>query len=167
MLRDLATDLCSALEPGRMRHSLGLILSCLGLLAVLACEPTNGTQSHGGPVADHVSFVDALRREGYTVEILGEVQQPFLSANGTRLRVRGAGLEQGEELQSYDYETADAAKADASQIEPDGNVTGSKIAWIGSPHFFLRGRVLVIYVGDKPEAIRVWTKLLGPQFAGR
>jgi hypothetical protein len=146
---------------------LGLTLGCLGLLVVSACEPTNGRQSHGGPVVDHVSFVDALRREGYTVEILDEVEQPFLTAVGTRLRVRGAGLEQGEELQSYQYENAEAAKADAARIEPDGNVKGTKIAWIGSPHFFLRGRVLVIYVGDKAEAIRLLTKLLGPQFAGR
>lgn len=142
-----------------------MMLACLGLLVGSACEPN--TKSHGGPIVDHVSFVDALRREGYAVDVLGEVEQPFLSANGTLLRVRGTGLERGEELQSFDYDSEEAAKVDAGAIGADGNPQGSKVAWVGSPHFFLRGRVLVLYVGDNAVATGLLTKLLGPQFAGR
>jgi hypothetical protein len=139
----------------------------LGLLAVMGCEPPADTRSHGGPVADHVSFVDALRGAGYAVEVGGEVHQPFLNVAGTVLRVRGPGLEQGEEVQSYGYETVEAAKADAGLIQPDGTVEGMKISWIGPPHFFLRERVLVIYVGDNPHTIRLLSGLLGSPFAGR
>lgn len=139
----------------------------MALVAVSACEPKGETRSHGGPVVDHVSFVDALRGAGYHVDILGEVEQPFLSVTGTAMRIRGAGMERGEELQSFAYESAEAAKADAQAIKPDGSVEGTKITWIASPHFFLRERVLVIYVGANPHMMRLLSGLLGPPFAGR
>jgi hypothetical protein len=146
---------------------IGWLLGGLSLLAVLGCEPPADTRSHGGPVVDHVSFVDSVRGAGYAVEIMGEVQQPFLSVAGTVLRVRGPGLEQGEEVQSYGYESVEAAKADASAIGPDGSVPGMKISWIGPPHFFLRERVLVIYVGANPHMMRLLSGLMGSQFAGQ
>ncbi len=42
--------------------------------------------SHGGPLRDHVSFVDHLRGQGYRVEPVAEIRQPFLRAEGTVLR---------------------------------------------------------------------------------
>src|SRR5215472_3491286 len=44
-------------------------------------------QSHGGPVRDHVSFVDNLRAAGYSVSPSGDVQQPFLRPRGTLLQI--------------------------------------------------------------------------------
>lgn len=168
MLKSLGTALRFQLRPRPGKVALGLILGCVSFLGILSCsEPVGETQSHGGPIADHVSFVDTLRRKGYAVEIVGEIEQPFLRVKGTRLRLRGANLEQPAELQSYDYENAQTAKADADRIGPDGNPKGTQIDWIAPPHFYLRGRVLVIYIGSEPRVVALLTDLLSPQFAGQ
>jgi hypothetical protein len=131
-------------------------------------------QSHGGPVKDHVSFVDHLRGKGLTVEIAGAVEQPFLRAKGTTLRLSGDGIQQPAEMQSYNYDDTDlgtngvkAAAEDARQIGPDGNPPTSMITWVAPPHFFHKERVIVLYVGSDPAVLKLLTEALGPQFAGR
>ena len=132
-----------------------------------------GPQSHGGPVRDHVSFVDALRAAGLGVTIAGRVQQPFLRPRGVVLQLSGADLRGPAELQSHDYDDRDlgtdglaAARADAAQFQPDGQPRGTQVGWNGPPHVFHKERVLVIYVGDDPAVLRLLTSLLGPQIAG-
>lgn len=136
-----------------------------------AAPATSGTPaavSHGGPVTDHVSFVDALRGRGITVSIGGEIQQPFLyPESGTLLLLDGPGLAGQAEVQSFEYADPAAATADASQIEPDGNLRTVMITWIAPPHFFRRERLIVLYVGEDPAVVALLTDLLGPQFAGQ
>jgi hypothetical protein len=138
--------------------------------------PTNSGQagaSHGGPVKDHVSFVDHLRAAGFTVDATGSVQQPFLRPQGTILRISGGDLEQPADVQSYDYNDTDfegngaaAAEADASGIGPDGNPRTAMIGWIEPPHFFRKERALVLYIGSDAAVLKALHDVLGPQFAG-
>lgn len=137
-------------------------------------ETSAGGVSHGGPVVDHVSLVDALRGKGLTVEPVGEVQQPFFRAQGTTLRISGGEMKQPADVQSYDYNDTDfegdgaaAATADVQEIGPDGNPRTAMITWVEPPHFFRKERVIVLYVGSDPAVIAVLTEFLGPQFAGR
>jgi hypothetical protein len=139
------------------------LISFLSVFGVPECPPD--TQSHGGAIVDHVSFVDTIRADGYTVEVLGDVEQPFLSVKGTRLGVRGKEFGSAVEVHSFAYANAAAAKADAATIEPDGNPKGSKIFWVEPPHYYLRGRVLVIYVGRDAKMMALLGRLLGPPFA--
>ena len=129
--------------------------------------------THGGPVEDHTSFVDQLRKTGFTVDPTGPVQQPFLRAQGTTLRISGGGLEQPADVQSYDYTDTDfeangaaAAEADANGIGPDGNPRTAMISWIEPPHFFRKERVLVLYIGSDAMVLKALQDVLGPQFAG-
>ncbi|HSH77925.1 MAG TPA: hypothetical protein VLA19_05255 [Herpetosiphonaceae bacterium] len=131
-------------------------------------------QSHGGAVKDHVSFVDHLRDQGLTVEIVSDVQQPFLRGKGTLLRVSGGGIKQAAEIQSYNYDDTDlgtdgvkAAKEDADQIGPNGNPKTAMITWVAPPHFFRKERLIAIYVGDDPAVLKLLSEVLGPQFAGQ
>jgi hypothetical protein len=138
------------------------------LTLIVACgQPPAVDTSHGGPVRDHVGLVDNLRAKGYTVEPVGEVQQPFLRAPGTILRVSGGNLQQPVEIQSYDYDDAEAAAADAGQIQPDGSTPTTMITWVEPPHFFRQERAFVIYVGSNPTMLDVLAELMGPQFAGQ
>ncbi len=134
-------------------------------------EPSSQPQttvvvSHGGPVRDHVSLVDNLRGRGLTVVPVSSVRQPFLHADGTVLAVSGPGIA-ATRLQSYDYETAAAAAADAATFGPDGNPRGAMVDWVAPPQLFLRGRVLAIYTGTDAALLGILTDLMGPQFAGR
>jgi hypothetical protein len=124
-------------------------------------------QSHGGPVQDQVSLIDALRRS-LTVEITGTVAQPFLHPqSGTTIRHSGSSLAAPADVQVYEYGSAAAAGADAHQIRGDGSGTATTIIdWIAPPHSFLKGRVVVIYVGSDRAVVRLLSSLLGPQVAG-
>ncbi len=142
----------------------------LVVIAVLlsACGPVQGPRSHGGPVKDQVSLIDALRSKGLTVDISGKVYEPFLSAqSGTSLHLTGAALSAPADLQVFEYGSAEAATADAHQIRPDGSGTATMMVdWVAPPHFFLKERVLVIYLGKAGGLVSVLSDLLGPQFAG-
>ena len=61
-------------------------------------------QSHGGPVRDHVSFVDALRAAGYGVAIVGPVQQPFLRAEPAGTVVAHVPFPAGLHVSDYEVE---------------------------------------------------------------
>ncbi len=135
-------------------------------LGILACCGPGALVSHGGPAKDHVSFVDGLRGRDFMVEIEGNVQQRFLKADGTVLRISGGTLTKAAELQSFHYANDRDAETDARRIRPDGQPEGMDISWIAPPHWFLSGRVLVIYVGTDAAALDLLSELLGPQFAG-
>ena len=144
-------------------------LLVLVALLLTACGTVQGPQSHGGPVQDQVSLIDALRSKNMTVDILGTVSQPFLSPqSGTTVRLSGRAVTTPADLQLFEYGSASAASADAKQIRPDGSGTATtQISWVAPPHFFLKGRVTVLYVGNDRAVLSLLQSLLGPQFAGR
>ena len=157
---------------------IGYFVVLLTVLAGCGQLPWQGVgsvpQSHGGPVRDHVSFVDNLRAAGYSVSPSGDVQQPFLQARGTLLRISGGDLGAAAEVQSFNYDDRDlgtdglaAAQADVDQIQPDGQLKTARVTWSGPPHFFHKGRVVVLYVGSDPQLLGELETLLGPQFAGQ
>ncbi len=140
------------------------LLVIIGLL-LTACG--TAPQSHGGPVQDQVSLIDALRRSA-TVDISGTVAQPFLHPqSGTTVRLSGSALAAPADLELFEYASAVDAQADAHQIRADGSGAANTIVdWVAPPHFFLKGRVLVIYVGNDSAVVNLLRNLLGPQFAG-
>jgi len=133
-----------------------------------------GTPSHGGPIVDHVSFIDKLRGKDCVVTFPGTVQQPFLRGSGTIVRVSGCALAQPTEIQSFWYHTDDlhtdglrAAEEDARGIGVEGQPPGMVIEWADPPHFYRKERAFVLYLGDDPAMLALLTELLGSQFAGR
>ncbi len=115
---------------------------------------------------DHVSLVDNLRSRGLTVTPLESIAQPFLRGDGTVLGIGGAGIAPTR-LQSFQYESAQAAAADAAKFGPYGSPSGIHVDWMAPPHLYLKGSVLVIYVGADEAVTGLLTVVLGPQFSGR
>ena len=158
------------------RGAVALVLVALVALALAACAPV---ASHGGPVRDHVSFVDNLRARGFRVDPVSSTASPLLSVGGTRLAVAGGTLAAPAELSSFDYDDTDlgrdgqqVAQDDASRISPDGSSartsTGAvTVDFIGPPHLYRRGRVIVLYIGSDPAMLATLRELLGEPFAGR
>jgi hypothetical protein len=142
------------------------LLVVIGLL-LTACG-TGPAQSHGGPAQDQVSLIDTLRGKNLMVDISGTVSQPFLHPqSGTTVRLSGGALTTPADLQLFEYSTASAASADAGRISSDGSGTATtKISWVASPHLFMKGRVIVIYIGSDPAVLSVLRGVLGSQFAG-
>lgn len=74
----------------------------------------------------------------------------------------------GEEVQVFQYPHAAAADAQAALVSPDGSAVGtSKILWVGPPHFFKQGKLLVLYVGDNGKVLKALEAALGRPFAGK
>jgi hypothetical protein len=153
-----------AYRPSTVKRLLLLIA-----LLLTACGTVQGPpQSHGGPVQDQVSLIDALRKT-VSVDISGTISQPFLSPqSGTAVRLSGGPLTTPADLQLFEYGSASASSAEAQRINPDGSGTATtKISWVAPPHFFLKGRVMALYVGNDPAVLSLLQSLLDPQFAGR
>lgn len=142
-------------------------LGCILVLVIAACERTAPTYSHGeSVVVDHVTFVDQLRQKGLTIEISGEVEQPFLKVKGILLEVSGGDLAAKANIQSFEYEDAASAEAEAKRLGPRGAPREVlHITWLAPPHFFQAGCIIILYVGNDEALLALLTELLGPQFA--
>ncbi|MBI4204714.1 MAG: hypothetical protein HY527_06780 [Betaproteobacteria bacterium] len=112
-------------------------------------------------MTDYASLVANLHAAGASVKPGKEVDQPFFSVTGKMIEVHG------EDVQVFQYPSAAAADAQAAQISPSGTTVGTtKIHWVGPPHFFKTGSLLVLYVGDTDKVLKALDAALGPQFAG-
>ena len=119
-------------------------------------------QSLASPVTDQASLISKLRAAGASVEVVGEVDQPFLSVTGTMIKLHG------EDVQVFQYSSAAEMEAQAAPISGDGSAVGTrKIFWVGPPHFFKQGKVLVLYVGNDDKVLKALEAVLGRQFAGQ
>ena len=59
----------------------------------------------------------------------------------------------GSTIHGFEFADEDAMEREASYVRPDGYSLrdGNRmmcIGWIGPPHFYKAGRIIVIYVGD-------------------
>lgn len=115
-----------------------------------------------GQVSDVSGLARALRGRGLKVESAGKVSQPFFSPEGSALTVNG------ENVQVFRYPSARAAEAEAKKVNADGTGAGTSMAmWVGPPHFFRKGRLIVLFVGADEGVLRALTTVLGRQFAGK
>ena len=154
----------SLLRPAPL--SLGLLFAVVVVLT--ACNRTStesalaqGSKTRAGAVTDLASLLNSLRAARAGGEVTGEVDQPFLTVKGTMIKVRG------EDVQVYQYANAVAADADGANISRDGATVGkSKIHWIGTPHFYKKEKLLVLYLGDNDAVLKTLETFLSRQFAG-
>jgi len=137
------------------------VLLLVATLVVACGSGAPAADSHGGPVTDYASLVDALRAQGATIEPNGDVSQPFFTVEG---QVIGAN---GQDIQVFEYADEAAADVEAELLAPDGSSVGTTmVTWVGSPHFYAAGRLIVLYVGDGATTLDLLETVLGPQFAG-
>lgn len=146
-----------------------LVLTACGVAQLGATGKSQDPSPPASPIVSHprgevsnlVGLVDALRAKGLTVEPAGPVSQPFFDVEGTRLQVDGT------EVQVFEFADAAAAQATIAQLGPDGNPPTMIIDWVGPPHFYQAGRIVVLYVGEEAQVIQALTEIVGRQVAGR
>ncbi len=133
------------------------------VLFVTACGSVSPIESGGGPIESQADLIVALRAAGAGVDSGDSVSQPFFTPEGQFLTINGA-----EDIQVFEYENSEAMEFEASQVAPNGDSVGtSMINWVGSPHFYKIGRLIVLYLGDNQEILNLLNRVIGPQFAGR
>jgi len=113
-------------------------------------------------VKDLNDLIQTLRANGASVERNDEITQPFFSVKGKTITVNG------EKVQVFEYANGKAAEKDARRVDRTGSSTGnSMVSWVGPPHFFKRGKLIVLYVGEKADILQALESALGSQFAGK
>jgi hypothetical protein len=72
-----------------------------------------------------------------------------------------------EAVQVYVLKDHEAVRAAASMIDPDdpSKIGTSIVDWAGRPRFWLRDRILVLYIGDDAATDAALRTLLGEPFA--
>ncbi len=82
------------------------------------------------------------------VKDVGSIEQEFFTPPGRRLEVSG------EELQVFQYEDDAARQAESSLIQPDGSPNPTTmVMWIDQPHFWAKGRLIVLYLGSDADTL--------------
>lgn len=113
-------------------------------------------------MTDYASLVASLRAAGASAKPGDEVDQPFFPVTGKMIEAHG------EDVQVFEFADATAADAQAGRISPTGSTVGTtKVHWIGAPHFYKKGKLLVLYVGDNGQVLKALQAALGRQFAGQ
>jgi len=113
-------------------------------------------------VEDQASFLAALQAANATAEIGDSVTQDFFSPEGRIINING------QDVQVFEYESAEAMESEASQVAPDGGSVGTSIMmWMDAPHFYKTGRMIVLYVGSDESTVNLLQQVIGPQFAGQ
>ena len=133
-----------------------------GRVEAARCTLIIQTTASSAPKVKNLSeLVNKLKNGGERVVRKGKVDQPFFSVKG-RIITFG-----DQDVQVFEYRTIKAAELDASKISGTGSsVSTSMPMWIAPPHFFKNGRLIVLYVGEKPSVLQALEDALGPQFAG-
>lgn len=159
---------------GLLGATAALFLLVVGCTGDRAGQPGSSSPTPLTPVAspspqDHKSFVEYLRRTGFTVKQEEDVEVLFFSVKGRTLLVNN------DTVQVFEFKRTALADAEATRISPDGrNVempgdgikSVSDLFWIATPHFYKRGRLVVLYLGDDFALEAAIEAALGAQFAG-
>jgi hypothetical protein len=107
-------------------------------------------------------FIEALSDQGVDTEKGAPVEQAFFSVTGSFINF------DSDSVQVFEYDSAEAMENDAALIAPDGGSIGtSMVHWVAPPHFYKKGRLLVLYTGENTDTLKLLETVLGSQFAGR
>jgi hypothetical protein len=147
----------------------GIIVGCAIVIAAIAM-PLN-TPLSPKIVTDYSSFLDYLHDSGASIREEGETGGGlFYDAECRIVEVNGI------PIQVYQYANAKAMEVEASCVSHDGfsitkdwgdgKASSIFVNWIGTPHFYKAGRIIVIYIGDNYSIISLLQNGLGKQFAG-
>lgn len=146
-----------------MKRYVDLLFLLLFLYGLSGCG-NGATPSPAGAaiVEDQAGLLAALQAAGATAEVSDSVVQDFFTPEGSIVKVNG------QDIQVFEYESAEAMEAEASQVAPDGGSVGtSMMMWMDAPHFYKTGRIIVLYVGSDSAILDLLENMIGPQFAGQ
>jgi hypothetical protein len=132
-------------------------LACL-MLAASCSNPVGPTSS-----ATLDRFVQALRQQGLTVTLAGEISPEvnrFFSVPAHQVRVNNG------QVSAFVYENAQTAAAEAALISEDGQPSPSaRITWVSTPRFYRQGALIVLYVGCVAEIVQALQVTVGTPIA--
>jgi hypothetical protein len=108
---------------------------------------------------DYQDFLFEIQKNN-TIERIGTINQPFIK-EGRAITLSN------ETIQVFEYTSAKKAEDMASKISPDGYKIGNSIPlWVSQPNFYMRGKLIILYVGNNTLITDSLEKILGRKIAG-
>lgn len=148
----------------KKRSILGILLLTV-LLLVSGCTKSKPqlTEDNEKDLANMITY---LEDQGYESSVEEADSDIF---PGIRMRIKI----ESEVLEVYLYKNPTVLEEVASGIGKDGSSYQNKsktkvieISWVSEPHFFKRNTMMVQYIGENENILKLLTTYLGPQFAG-
>ncbi len=143
----------------QMRNPLVLVLTVL----LAACDGSSSTTTgvDDSSAQDPVRLVAELEEDGSTVEEVGTFSSEPLGGSGQILCVNA------EEVRVYLFGSEELASSVAARIDPNdpSNLGNAMVEWVGTPRFWQRGPMLVLYLGDDQAIENSLSSILGEPFA--
>ena len=144
------------------RLALALTLLVTAAILVSCAAPQDADEVETRSVSTYDELVAALLDNGFAVESLHPISQPFFVPDGQVISV------DGYEVQVFEYTNEEDASSAAGTISSDGGSIGTTmVSWVEAPHFFRSGSLIVLYVGGEDSVIESLQIVLGLQIAGR
>ncbi len=83
----------------------------------------------------------------------------------------------GENINIFEYPDEATAISEAKFVSKDGfsiyrpedganKGYAGNIDWIAAPHWYQKGRIIMLYVGEREETLNLLYEYLGPAYAG-
>jgi hypothetical protein len=112
-------------------------------------------------VYSYASFIEAFEKKNISLEVVEILEDSSFSVSAIVLSVNG------ENIQTYEFSSADEAQEASLLVSEDGTEIGTSIIrWMDEPHFYTQGKIIVQYIGHNPEIMNLLDSFLGKQFAG-
>ena len=141
------------------KYILLLVLSSLIITMFVGCTKKDSQSTLE-------QFTNEMKAKNYDFEIQDvENSDGFLSNTKKRMTIGK------ESLNIYIYKSNEKMEDDAKNINMNGfgYSNGNKsmvIDWISYPHFYKKGNIIVLYVGENEKIISDLTDIMGEQFIG-
>lgn len=116
---------------------------------------------------DKQSLKDTLNSKGFEPkqeeDKNSNSMKKIFSVDGKTLKIKNGEIY----VYEYDKNQKDKLKNDLNSIQNNGTtISGEDIKWNKSPHFYSKGRVVVVYDGDNKEIINVLNEIMGMPVIG-
>ncbi len=106
-------------------------------------------------------FMRLIKDGHYQIKELDPDTMPLFSVSGLPLEVNG------ETVIVYEFKTNAEAEYRTNNIEGDGYHVGKAwVSWMDTPHFYQRGRLIVLYVGNTGPILNDLKNIMGTQVNG-
>ena len=147
----------------------GIIAGCV--IVISAIGTPLATPLSPKIITDYSSFLDYLRDSGASIRDEVEIGRGlFYDAEYRIVEVDGISIQVYEFASVKDMEVnASGVSRYGTQITKDwgdGMISSVFVNWIGTPHFYKAGQIIVIYVGNNYAIISLLQNGFGKQFAG-
>ena len=143
----------------RVLVAVSLVLPCL--LPAVSCADHNPVGPTSSATLDQ--FVQALRQQGLTVSVSGQISPEvnrFFSVPAQQVRANDG------QVNAFVYSSAQDAATEAAAISADAQPSPTaRVTWVSTPRFYRQGALIALYVGCSAEIVQALQATVGAPLA--